>query len=201
MESDESYIDISLKQELNFPAWTMAQLLVFLLRYWVFSQVAGFVISVSFILLNKWLSMGFDGRMDVFIGKYLSALVCQLVLVVYGLRHLRLANHNFQDVWGKLDFNWFWAIFAMISSFFLAILGASLNGLWSNFDNSTIESVSIVMKYAILIELPIIAITTPIIEESLFRGVIFRAILKKHHLYSSVFLSSFIFMIYHILLK
>ncbi|MBT3605425.1 MAG: CPBP family intramembrane metalloprotease, partial [Candidatus Latescibacteria bacterium] len=182
----------------SFPPWTIVQLMVFLFLYWAFSQVAGFMFTVAFVLFNKWFGIGLDSHMDVFVGRYLSVLCCLFIFMVFCKESLRRSDYMFVDVWGKIETKRFWVIGAMM----LGVLFAStvLHLMKMIYDGTMYPQKVYKINWMIkmVVELGIVAIAVSVAEEILFRGIIFRAILKKHNVYYALVTSSIVFTIYHI---
>jgi membrane protease YdiL (CAAX protease family) len=185
-------------QNTGFPPWTIRQLLLFLIVFWVFTQVVSFVFMVIFGLLLKAFGINLSGNLNIIISRHLSVICCLYYFIIYVKDKLRQSSYSVSDLWGNSKDKWLWVILAIFSgiiySSFMLLVADKANRLIT--DPHRYSGAELIAK--ILLELLVVAVAVPIVEEMIFRGVALNALLKTYNPQVAYVLSAIVFTVYHL---
>ena len=183
----------------DFPPWPISILLTWLIGALIFSIILAKPLVYTVSYMNIKYSFDLDLEEQFFYTIMLVYIIHTGLIYAFIIFQLRRTFYSLGDVWLSFNFKPKHIAISLLLGTILLVLQLlvhkTLTGL---FVEPPTYDIRLDWRIALGIELMVMACMISLVEEVLFRGILYQALHKQFSTVKAIILSAFIFMIYHV---
>ena len=182
-----------------FPPWSVKVILLWLLGFFFLSGIVGAVVALGLIYADRWGDLGWHPHARMFVGIRISEFTYALVAFGFVRWRLRKARSSIGELWGSKPWAGPRTLLLLAAAAAVLKQGESMLHLWlSGKPDIAPESLTALdWKFGFALDFLSLVAVVSIVEEILFRGLLYRALRRSLSFPLSAAISSSVFAAYH----
>ena len=183
----------------DFPPWPISILLTWLIGALIFSIILAKPLVYTVSYMNAKYSLDLNLGEQFFYTIMLVYIIHTGLIYAFIIFQLRRTSYSLGDVWLSFNFKPKHIAISLLLGTILLVLQLSVHkALTGLFMEPPTYNIYLDWRIALGIELMVMACMISLVEEVLFRGILYQALHKQFSTVKAIILSAFIFMLYHV---